>query len=224
MALHLHPRARGGLLHDLAIARRRRMGRCLLGHSWRRTRRRRRGRCPVGGGSRTAGVGVHQRAGLCRSGACGSRNADEVLQAALPVVLGVRRRAVAEELLCHEESCGRARCRASLSGRIWALRRVRGLSILAMVFAEVVVSVCVDVVVVFARVLHARLVRGALGGAASARTATSVAGGRLSGSSTRRAPAGARSSGIRHCAEVIKDCGRASAPYLARQLSESDSH
>ena len=93
-----------------------------------------------------------------------------------------------------------------------------------MIFAVVVVSVCVDVVIVFARVLHARLVRGALGSATSARKAASVADGRLSGSSTGCTPAGASCLSVRHCMEVVEDCGRASAPYLARQLSECDSH
>ena len=100
---------------------------------------------------------------------------------------------------------------------------MRGLSVLAVVFTVFAVSVCVDVVVVFAGVLHVWLVRGALGGAASTRAAASVAGGRLSGSSTGCAPAGASCSGIRHCAEVIESWRRASAPYLARQMSEIDS-
>ena len=116
----------------------------------------------MGGCSHSAGVGVHQRARLRRSGACGSRDANDVLQAALPVVLGVRERTVAEELFCHEESCSRTRCRASLSGCIWVLRWVRGLSLLAVIVA---ISVGVDVVVIFARVLHTQLVCGALGSA-----------------------------------------------------------
>ena len=155
-------------------------------------------------GSRAAGVAVNQRAGLHWSSACGHRNADEVLQAALPVFLGVRGGTVAEEFLCHEESCGRTGRWASLRGCVWVLRRVRRPSILAVVFAVFAVSVCIDVVVVFVGVLHVRLVHGALGGAASARTAASVAGGRLSGSSTGCAPAGASCSGIRHCAEVVE--------------------
>ena len=91
---------------------------------------------------------------------------------------------------------------------------MRGLSVLAVVVAIVAVGVParfivvvtfvvgVDIVVVFAGVLHPWLVRGAVSGAASVGTTTSVAG----------------------CAEVVEDCGRASAPYLAHQMSESDSH
>ena len=190
----------------------------------------------MGGGSHAAGVVVHQRAGLRQSSACGSRNADEVLGAALPVVLSVHRRTVVEELFCHEESCAKTGCRASLTGRIGVLQWVRGLSVLAVVVA--VVAACVptgfvavvtfgvgvDVVVVLAGVLHPWLVRGAVSGAASAGTATCVAGGRLGVGPARCTPAGARSSSIRHCTEVVEDCGSASAPYLVCQLSESDSH
>ena len=86
------------------------------------------------------------------------------------------------------------------------------------------VSMVVDVVVVFAGVFHLWFVRGAVGGAAGAGTATRVPGSGLGGSPARCAPAGARSSSVRHCPEVVEIRGRASAPYLAHQLSVSDSH
>ena len=103
------------------------------------------------------------------------------------------------------------------------LQWVRGLSILAVVVAVIAFLVGVDVVVIFARVPHPWLVCGAVSSMASPGTTTWVAGGRLGGGPARCAPAGACSSSIRHCAEVVEDCGRASAPYLVRQLSESDS-
>ena len=99
----------------------------------------------------------------------------------------------------------------------------RGFRVLAeaiagvVVFVSVVAGVVVDVVV---RVLHPRLVRGAAG----AGTTTRVPGGGLGGGPARCAPAGARSSGVRHGAEVVENGGRASAPYLARQMSVRDSH
>ena len=103
---------------------------------------------------------------------------------------------------------------------------MRGLCVLAdavagvVIFVGVVLDVVVDMVVVFAGVFHSRLVRGPAGTG----TATWVPGSRLSGSPARCMPAGARSSSVRHCAEVVEVRGRVSAPYLARQMSESDSH
>ena len=148
---------------------------------------------------------------------CGRRDADEVL--------GVRRWAVTQELLCHEERGGRSGSRTRLRG--FGLRRVRGFRVLAkavagvVVFVNVVVDVVVAVVVaVVVGVFHPWLVRGPAG----AGTATWVPGSGLSGSPARCAPAGARSSSVRHCAEVVEVRGRASAPYLARQMSVSDSH
>ena len=107
--------------------------------------------------------------------------------------------------------------------RGFGLRRVRGFRVLAetvagvVVFISVVADVVVDVVV---GVLHPWLVCGPAG----ARTTTRVPGGGLSGSPARCTPAGARSSGVRHWAEVVENCGHASAPYLVRQMSVSDSH
>ena len=165
------------------------------------------------------------RARRRRRGVCGSCDADEVLQAALPVVLGVRRGVVTQELLCHEERGGRSGSNTRLRG--FGLRRVRGFRVLAetvagvVVFVSVVADVDVAVVIdVVVGVFHPWLVRGPAG----ARTTTRVPGGGLSGSPAGCAPAGARSSGVRHGAEVVENCGRGAAPYLARQMSESDSH
>ena len=148
-----------------------------------------------------------------------------MLQAALPVVLVVRRGAVAQELLCHEDRGGRSGSRTRQRG--FGLRRVRGFRVLAeavagvVVFVNVVVDVVVAVVVdMVVGVFHPWLVRGPAG----ARTTTRVPGGGLSGSPAGCAPAGARSSGVRHRVEVVENCGRTSAPYLARQMSVSDSH
>ena len=89
-----------------------------------------------------------------------------------------------------------------------------------VIFVGVVVDTVVDVVAIFAGMFHLWLVRGPAG----AGTSTRVPGSELSGSPARCAPAGARSSSVRHCAEVVEVCGRASAPYLARQMSVTDSH
>ena len=122
-----------------------------------------------------------------------------------------------QELLCHEERSSRSGSRARVRG--FGLRRVRGFRVLVetvagvVVFVGIIADAVVDVVV---GVLHPWLVRGVAG----VRTATRVPGGGLSGSPARCA----RSSGVRHCAEVVENCGRASAPYLARQMSVRDSH
>ena len=80
-----------------------------------------------------------------------------------------------------------------------------------------------SMVAVFTRVFHVWPFRGALDGVANARTAVSVGGSGLSGSSAGCAPAGASCSGVRHSAEVDESWRCALAPYLAPQLSESDS-
>ena len=111
--------------------------------------------------------------------------------------------------------------------RGFGLRRVRGFRVLAetvagvVVFVSVIADAVVDVVV---GVLHPWLVRGAVSSTVSAGTATWVVGGRLGGGPARCVPAGARSSSVRHCAEVVEVRGHASAPYLARQMSVRDSH
>ena len=126
-------------------------------------------------GSCAAGVVVHQREGLHRSGARGSRDANEVLDTALLVFLRIRRRTVAEEFFRHEQHSGGTRRWAPQRGCALVLRRVRGLGVLA-----VAVVVIVEVVVFFPRMLHSWLDRGAFGGTANTRAAASVGGSGLS--------------------------------------------
>ena len=133
--------------------------------------------------------------------------------------LCVHRRTVTEEFFRHEQRSGETRRWAPKRGRTLVLHRVRGLSVLAVL----TVVVFVEVVVLFPRMLHMRLGRGASGCAANAGAAASVGGSGLSSGPIVCAPAGASCVSVRHRAEVVEGWRRASAPYLARQLLERDS-
>ena len=156
------------------------MGRGLVRRSgrWtrRRRRRRRRRRCAMRGGSSAHGVVVHQRARRRRSCARCSRDVDEVLEAAEPVVMRLSCGAVAEELRGHEQRGVWAGRWTPKSGGALALGRMRGLSVLAVPVVDVFVVAVIVVAVIVLGVLHARLNSVAPRGAAGTGTAAGVGG------------------------------------------------
>ena len=119
------------------------------------------------GGACAPGVVVHQGARRCWNRARRSHDVDEVLETAKPVVVRFGGGAVAEELYCHEQRSVWAGRRASKRGRALAPRRMRGLSVLAVL----VVDVFVVAVVLILGVLHAWLRSIAPRSAVGARTA-----------------------------------------------------
>ena len=102
-------------------------------------------------------VVVHQRARCHWGCARCSRDVDEVLETAQPVVVRLGGGAVAEELRGHEQRSVWARRWTPLSGGALAPGRVRGLSVLVVLVVDVLVVAVVAAVVVVLGVLHAWL-------------------------------------------------------------------
>ena len=109
------------------------------------------------GGSSAPGVVVHQRARRRWSCARCSRDVDEVLETAEPVVVRFGGGAVAEELRGHEQRGVRTGRWMPKSGGAVALGRMRGLSVLAVPVVDVFVEAVVVVAVLVLGVLHTRL-------------------------------------------------------------------